>query len=510
MKRFVSVLTGLLVALVVLILGATFLIDANHFRPGLESELTAALRRQVKLGDLKLSLISSSVTASDLSVADDPAFSPEPFLRAKSLSVSIEILPFLFSRKLNVTGLTIEEPEIALLQNIAGTWNFASLGAKSTAKAEPGGGLDLAVKIVKLSDGKFTLAKAATLEKVSLELRDFSPNSSFPFELSAHVHAGGEIKLKGKAGPINPGDSSGTPFEASLTLSQVALQAATGIASLNGAASSDGSIVQIQGRAKVEKLKLAPRGSPATREVEIDYTVRHDFQKHAGSLTAGQIHIGKATANLTGTYVVEDPAPVVHVKLAGDRMPLPELVAMLPALNIVLPAGSSIQGGTLGVQVAADGPVDRLASDGSVKIEKARLVAFDLGGRMSMIERLAGLKTGPDTQIELCDASVKSSPAGTTVEAVRLIAPAIGELTGSGSISPEHALDFRMHTTLHTSGAVMTALGVKGDTGIPFLIQGTAMNPVFKPDVKGMVSGRLKSLPDPTGLLQGLLKKKSK
>ena len=38
---------------------------------------------------------------------------------------------------------------------------------------------------------------------------------------------------------------------------------------------------------------------------------------------------------------------------------------------------------------------------------------------------------------------------------MNLIAPAIGELTGSGSISPEHALDFRMHTTLHTSGAFM-------------------------------------------------------
>jgi AsmA protein len=510
MKRIVRWITTLLLVLFVLILATTILIDANRFRPALESELTAALKRQIKLGDLKLALVSSGVTASDLSIADDPAFSREPFLRARSLHVSVEILPFLFKRQLHITGLTIEEPEIVLLQNAAGVWNFSTLGARSAPKTDTGS-LDLSVKLVKISNGKFTFAKAASLEKVNLELRDFSSGSSFPFELSARVHEGGEIQLKGKTGPLNPDDSSRTPFEASLRRSGVVLQTGAGIASLEGAASSDGGVISIQGRAKVEKLKLSPRGAPAARVVELDCSIRHDFQKHAGSLTQGQVHIGKAVASLTGTYLLAgDAPPVLHARLSGDRMPLPELVAMLPALNIVLPAGSSIQGGTLGVHVSADGPINGLSSAGTLKIEKARLASFDLGAKMSVIEHLAGVKTGADTEIESCDVAMKSSPAGATVESLRVNAPAVGELSGSGSISPEHALDFRMRATLHSSNVVIAALGTKGDTAIPFSVQGTAMNPIFKPDVKGMVTDRLKTAASPAGLIGGFLKKKLK
>ena len=53
------------------------------------------------------------------------------------------------------------------------------------------------------------------------------------------------------------------------------------------------------------------------------------------------------------------------------------------------------------------------------------------------------------------------------------------------------------------------AAEAKGDTGVPFSIQGTTSNPVFKPDVKGLVTNRLKStgVTKAKGLLHGLLHK---
>ena len=115
MKRILRVLGVTLVLLAVVLLSLPFLINANQFRPMLESKLSQGLGREVKLGDLKFSVLSGGVTASDLSIADEPAFSNTPFLRAKSLTVSAELWPFVFSRKLNVTGLTIDQPEIVLL-----------------------------------------------------------------------------------------------------------------------------------------------------------------------------------------------------------------------------------------------------------------------------------------------------------------------------------------------------------------------------------------------------------
>src|SRR5450631_2543322 len=84
----------------------------QHVSPLLESRLTRALGREVKLGDLKLSLLSGSVTANDLAIADDPAYSHTAFVQAKSLAVKVELWPLLASRQLQVTGLEIDQPAI--------------------------------------------------------------------------------------------------------------------------------------------------------------------------------------------------------------------------------------------------------------------------------------------------------------------------------------------------------------------------------------------------------------
>ena len=73
MKRALKIVGIVVAVLLVIVIALPFLVDVNSFRPRLESELTAALGRQVKVGNLSLSLLSGSVSAEDLSVADDPA-----------------------------------------------------------------------------------------------------------------------------------------------------------------------------------------------------------------------------------------------------------------------------------------------------------------------------------------------------------------------------------------------------------------------------------------------------
>jgi hypothetical protein len=53
---------------------------------------------------------------------------------------------------------------------------------------------------------------------------------------------------------------------------------------------------------KAEQLKLARNGSPARESVEFDFALEHDMRKRAGVLRRGEIHVGSAPANLTGTY----------------------------------------------------------------------------------------------------------------------------------------------------------------------------------------------------------------
>jgi AsmA protein len=515
MKRFVRVASILLGLVVLLILGISLSVDANSFRPMLESQLSAALGRQVHAGDLKLSLLSGGVAASDLTIADDPAFRRDPFLSARSLHIGVEMMPLMFSKKLNITSLNIERPEIVLMQNNAGIWNFSSLGAKpAAARAEPptrtnsAGGLDLSVKSVKISDGRLTF-RNKVLRDLTISISDFSAITAFPFAISAAAGAGGHIKIEGKAGPISSADASRTPFSATIKINRfdLVVPGLGGVLSADGSVNSDGTAVAFSGHFEADKLKLAAGASPARRSVKLDCAIRHDLAKRTGAIQRGDIRIGKAFATLTGVYDLRAGIPIVNVKLAGNKMPLEELEAMLPAFNFSLPNGSSLKGGSATVHMAADGATDRLVSGGSLSLENAHLVGFDLGGRMSTIQKLAGIKSGPDTLIEVLSADVKSSPEGTNIDHLKLVAPTFADLSGDGSISPKQELDFRMHATLHTGGAVVAVLGAKGDTGVPFSIQGTASNPIFKADVKGMVSTQLKTAgtAKAKGLLRGLL-----
>lgn len=512
MKRFLRI-AGIVVAVVILaILSLPLFFNANQFRPVLEERLTAALGRDVKIGDLKLSLFSGGASASDVSVADDPAFSTEPFLRAKGLAVGVELWPLIFSRQLNVTSLTVDQPEIALLESPMGDWNFSSLGGKApgsppaaapapaTASANPA---DLSVKLVRISKGRLTMntlsgtgakSKARTLENVSLELRDFSAASSFPFSLTADVAGGGSVKLEGKAGPIRPADVIETPFDASLTVTRLDLAGSgfaqpssgvAGIVSVDGNAASNGRVVNVKGKLKADELKLAKGGSPAKRPVEIELVLSHDLAKRGGTLERSTVHIGAAQANLEGTYRLTEASPVISVKLVGSKMALTELATILPALDVVLPAGSVIERGTLSVDLTSLGAFDRLVTTGSVGVDDARLNNFDLGSKMKTIQQLAGIQAEPRTTIQSLNASVAVSPDGTSVRDIRVVAPAVGELTGSGTINPQHALNFQMRATVKASSHILTALGQKGDVTIPFLIAGTSSDPSFTPDVKG-------------------------
>ncbi len=516
MKRVARWCGIIAVALLLLLLSVPLWIDAASFRPVLESKLSAALAREVRLGELKLTVLAGSVTASDLAIGDDPAFGALPFVRAKSLKLQVELWPLIASRRLNVTGLTIDQPEITLLASPSGRWNFSSLGAqrKSTDEQKRSSApLDLAVKLVKIANGRFSVgtigkAKPLVLEEVNIELRDFSSTSVFPFSLSARVAGGGDIRLQGKAGPIAEADVVATPAQAGLKITRLDLadSGLGGLVSFDGSGESKDGVLHVAGRLQAENLKLVRQGTAARRVVALDFALQHDLRKQAGVLRRADIHIGKALATLTGSYGARGESTEWKLALTARDMPIPELAEMLPAMGIALPAGSSLQGGTATAGFLAEGPIDNLVTSGTVAFQHTTLAGFDLGGKLSVIERLAGIKRSLDTEIETLSAKVKIAPDGISAEEIRLLVPAIGELGGGGTVSPARALDFRMTAALHTAG-LLTAMN---DRPVPFLVSGTCSEPVFRPDVKAAAAEQLRTIKQGAGkaagnLLKGLL-----
>jgi AsmA protein len=511
-KRWLRVAGIVIAVFLVLLIALPIFINVNSFRPKIETEATNALGRQVKLGDLSLSILSGSVGIEDISIADDPAFSKSPFITAKSLKVGVALMPLIFSKQLNVTRIALNEPQITLLKAPNGVWNFSSLGTageKKTPEPEKSGApaaQNFSVAKLEIKDGKLIVGKANSAkknqvyDKVNVEVTNFSYTSQFPLKLSATLPGGGNASLSGKAGPINPQDSSKTPLEVTLKVNNVDLAASGfidaasgigGLANLEGTLNSNGSQANAVGRVTCDKLKLSPKGSPAPKAVRIDYAANANLERQAGTITKGDVAIGKAMAHLTGGFQTLRETEVVNLRLNAPDMSVDELEAMLPALGIAIPSGSKLQGGTLSAELGIAGPADKLVITGPVRLTNTKLVGFDLGSKLGALEAFTGkAPSGPDTTIQNASLNARVAPEGTRADAINLTVPAFAVITGAGTISPAGALDFKMIANLHGGmvGGVtkMAALGGNKDSGIPFSITGTTSNPSFVPDVAGV------------------------
>ena len=537
MKTALKIIGIVVALLIVIAIAVPFLVNVNAFRPQIESSLSSALGRPVNVGNLSLSILSGSVGADQLSIADDPKFSSAPFIQAKSLQVGVELMPLIFSKQLNVTHLTIEHPEITLLRNREGVWNFSSLGnqagnqpAQPSKATEKTSSAPANVNVAKLdlTDGTITVGSLAgkrkpiVYDKVNVAVRDFSFASAFPVVASARLPGGGSLKIDGKAGPINSTDTSLTPVQAKLSLNKLDLaQSAlvdpelgiTGSADFDGTLTSDGHAAKANGTLQATSLKLVPKGSPATVPVKVAFAVEHDLKNESGKLVQGDVGIGKALAKLTGTYDMHGETTSIHTKLTGEAMPVDDLEAMLPALGVVLPTGSRLKGGTLSVEIDSSGPLEKLVSTGWVKMSNSALANFNLGSKLSAIYALTGKQAGNDTVIQNLSSDVRYAPDGTRLDKINLVIPSLGTVTGAGTVSPSNALDFKMLANLAGAGAGVTkAVGV-GAGGIPIAISGTTSDPKFMPDMKAMMGNQLKGLmpggkTNPLGGLGGLFGKK--
>ena len=163
MKRILTIAGAALGALILILLVLPMFVNANTFRPRIEDMASQALGRKVQIGNLSFSIFSGSLTADNLSVADDPRFSQSPFLTASSLKIGVKIWPLITSKQLEITGIAIDQPIVHLISNSANQWNYSTLAstgnsAPSQPKAQPTDNLTVAK--LDVTHGKVTVAEA--------------------------------------------------------------------------------------------------------------------------------------------------------------------------------------------------------------------------------------------------------------------------------------------------------------------------------------------------------------
>jgi AsmA protein len=537
--KIVAIVVGLLI---VIVLVAPFLIPVNQFRPTIEAKASAALGRKVDVGNLSLSLLRGSLGADNLSIADDPKYSKSAFLTAKSVNVGVEIMPLILSKTLNVTEIVIDNPQVSLIRDAGGEWNYSTLGG-SAGKEQAGGSAkpanspasssasastpgDFSVQKLELKNGRITVGstgsqKRSNYDNVSVVASNVSLASKFPVKVSADLPGGGNFKLDGTAGPVNQSNTQLTPFDAKLTVGNLNIASTGfvdssaglgGILDLNATIASQNGEAATKGSAKLSKAMLVAGGSPAAVPVVVDFNTKYNLTKNTGILEPSNLKIGSAVAHLSGTYEIPSDGAVLKMKVQSQNMPAKDLEEFLPALGIHLPKGASLQAGTLNTDLDLVGPTNKLVTSGNVGLFGGKLAGFDLGSKLSAISALTGVKTGGDLVIEKLTSRVRVAPDGVKADNLDAVVPSIGTMVGGGTIDSKNELDFKMAATLTNpvgtvaspvsgaGGLLGKVTGGAGGTGdcksgstVPFQIKGTTSDPKFIPDVGGLAAGMLKS-----------------
>src|SRR5437764_3165816 len=307
--------------IVVLVVAAALIlphvIDVNSYHGQIQAQLEKKLGRQVTLGQMSLSLFPPSFQVANASVGEDKNFhSTRPFAQAEKLAVSVKFWPLLH-KQVEISSLQLEKPQIELVRNPQGQWNFASLGQESKPAPAPGpstpapqpaqrpsqppqpasqpeankpsSGEQIELANLQINDGQIAITdeqkhqSRAVYDHIDLNVSDFSPNQEFSIKAAAHLPGQGKqaLWLEGKGGPIKQADLLNTNFDGKLRLDQVSVAAAQKF--LNSQALS-GIDAMISGDAKVRNSggKLSSDGSiklenAHIRNVNVGYPITLDY-----------------------------------------------------------------------------------------------------------------------------------------------------------------------------------------------------------------------------------------
>jgi AsmA protein len=118
-----KVIIGIGIVLLLLIVTAGIFVatfNPNSYRATIQTKLEEQLNRKIQLGDMSLGLFPPRFRVTNLSIAEDPAFSSnQPFVKTGELSISVRLMPLLH-KSVQVDSLTLQQPHVELIKNEQG------------------------------------------------------------------------------------------------------------------------------------------------------------------------------------------------------------------------------------------------------------------------------------------------------------------------------------------------------------------------------------------------------
>src|SRR5215813_1877227 len=133
MRKFLAIIISLFVLLVIAVVALPSLINVNQYHDKIQAELSQKLNRPVSLGRMSLKVFPLRVRVENAVIGEDPSFhSTRAFAQAQALDVSAKLLPLL-RKDVQVNSINMLQPQIELIRDQQGNWNFSSLAHPTPA-----------------------------------------------------------------------------------------------------------------------------------------------------------------------------------------------------------------------------------------------------------------------------------------------------------------------------------------------------------------------------------------
>jgi len=243
MKKKILIIVGsvvVVISVVLVIVVANLNKIVNSRKDALLAQAEKQIGREISIGNVGVVLWPElGVRVEDVSLADDPAYSQEPFVSAGDIRVNVKLLPLL-KRRVEVKRFVANKPVINIIRADSTHFNFTSLvtaasGGKAAATGKDGGAAaaPIVLAFADIKDGTVRYVDRMTgldrtIKDIDFAASNLSPGSRATATLAAAVFGDDQdVSLEAAVGPVErmagPADFAPAPLEATLTLEPVKL-----------------------------------------------------------------------------------------------------------------------------------------------------------------------------------------------------------------------------------------------------------------------------------------------
>ena len=205
--------------------------DSQRFKTQLTGQLSAQFERQVEMEDLQLSFSlfrGLFLAVKNFRIMDAPEFSPRALFGVETLNLDVNIFSFLTQKKIIVSRILIESPELNLVRNQEGVLNIQALSPQPKPSPDAPAGKSgassggqtkketsqlpaLLIHSVQVESGQMTFVDNSQDPSIVLILKDIALevvglSSTTPFKFTAGSSMFSEtpnLKIKGQ-GQLDP------------------------------------------------------------------------------------------------------------------------------------------------------------------------------------------------------------------------------------------------------------------------------------------------------------------